>query len=151
MLGVLDHLEEGTTVPLVQDSTQASRAPRLKKQSGQIDWNNTPRQIDCQVRGLQPWPMAFTTLVTLSAAGQPHESPLRLTVLEVAPLPPDLAMPPVPPGTVVLADRKRLVVQTGQGALEIVRLRPEGKRTMSATEFLAGHKVSAGDRFEMAP
>jgi len=56
----------------------------------------------------------------------------------------------VPPGTVVLADRKRLVVQTGQGTLEILRLRPEGKRTMSATEFLAGHKVAAGDRFDAA-
>jgi methionyl-tRNA formyltransferase len=49
---------------------------------------------------------------------------------------------------VVLADRKRLVVQTGQGTLEILRLRPEGKRTMSVTEFLAGHKVAAGDRFD---
>jgi methionyl-tRNA formyltransferase len=151
MLGVLDQLEAGTIVPLVQDSTQASRAPRLKKQSGQIDWNQTSRQIDCQVRGLQPWPTAFTTLVTQSPAGHASESPLRLTVLEVAPGPPNLEVPPAPPGTVVLADRKRLIVQTGQGALEIVRLRPEGKRTMSATEFLAGHKVAAGDRFEGTP
>jgi methionyl-tRNA formyltransferase len=150
-LRVLDQLEAGTTVPLLQDSTQASRAPRLKKQSGQIDWSKTPRQIDCQVRALQPWPTAFTTLVTQSPAGHPLESPLRLTVLEVAPVPPPIPeMPPVPPGTVVLADRKRLVVQTGQGPLEIVRLRPEGKRSMSATEFLAGHQVAAGDRFDAA-
>ena len=150
ILPVLDQIEAGTAVPLLQDSSQASRAPRLKKESGRIDWNKTPRQIDCQVRALQPWPAAYTTLVTRTPAGTPRESPLRLIVLEVAPQPIPQAEPRVPPGTIVLADRKRLVVQTGQGAIEILRLRPEGKRAMSAAEFLAGHQVTIGERLDSA-
>ena len=66
ILPVLDHLEAGTAVPLVQDSAQASRAPRLKKESGRIDWSKTPAQIDCQVRAFHPWPMAYTTLPSSS-------------------------------------------------------------------------------------
>lgn len=151
VLGVLDQMEAGRAVPLLQDASQASRAPRLKKESGRIDWSKTPRQIDCQVRALQPWPTAYTTLVTQSPADQPRESPLRLIVLEVAasPAQPTLpATPDVPPGTVVFADRKRLVVQAGKGAVEIMRLRPEGKRAMSAAEFLAGRQVTIGDRLD---
>jgi methionyl-tRNA formyltransferase len=150
ILPVLDQIETRTTVPLLQDSSHASRAPRLKKESGRIDWSKTPRQIDCQVRALQPWPMAYTTLATRSPADNPRESVLRLIVLEVAPAPTLQAEPRVPPGTVVVADRKRLVIQTGQGAIEILRLRPEGKRAMSAAEFLAGNPVSSGDRLDSA-
>jgi methionyl-tRNA formyltransferase len=140
---VLDRLEAGTTVPLAQDSSQVSRAPRLKKESGRIDWNKTPDQIDWQVRAFQPWPTAYTTLSKGSS--------LRLIVLEVEPVPEsDSPASDALSGTVLLADRKRLVVQTGQGALEILRLRPEGKRAMSATEFLAGHQLASGDQFESA-
>lgn len=147
ILPVLDRMELGTAVPLSQDSSQASRAPRLKKTSGRIDWNKTASQIDWQVRALQPWPTAYATLVNQGTTNRPDS--LRLIVLEVAPL--GAATPFTPdasPGTIVMVDRKRLVVQTGGGALEIVRLQPEGKRAMSAAEFLAGHQLTAGERFE---
>jgi methionyl-tRNA formyltransferase len=150
IVAVLHQMESGTTVPLNQDSSQVSRAPRLKKESGRINWDKTPSQIDWQVRAFQPWPTAYTTLLKGSSAENPHESQ-RLIVLEVAPLPADISdTSDALPGAILLADRKRLVVQTGQGALEILRLRPEGKRAMSATEFLAGHQLAAGDRFESA-
>jgi methionyl-tRNA formyltransferase len=147
---VLDQIETGTTVPLLQDSSQASRAPRLQKEDGRIDWNKTPWQIDCQVRALQPWPMAYTTLATRSTEDNPRELSFRLIVLEVTPAPTLHADPQLLPGTVVVADRKRLVIQTGQGAIEILRLRPEGRRAMSAAEFLAGNPVTSGDRLDSA-
>ena len=54
------------------------------------------------------------------------------------------------PGAVLTSERKRLIVQAGDGKLEILRLRPEGKRAMSASEFLAGHPLSEGDHFDAA-
>jgi methionyl-tRNA formyltransferase len=166
---LLDRLEAGTAVPLVQDSTQACRAPRLKKESGRIDWSKTPAEIDRQVRAFHPWPMAYTTLpVVGKAASLPlNESHMdtrqagslppersnspRLILLEVAPPSPLPATFFVPanaaPGTILFADRKRLVVQTGQGPLEILRLQAEGKRAMSTAEFLGGRPLTVGQRF----
>jgi methionyl-tRNA formyltransferase len=144
---VLDQIEAGTPRPLVQDSSQASRAPRLKKESGRIDWNQTAAQIERHVRAMQPWPMAHTILAR-RAAPAPGGSPLRLIILAVAPaahVASDTSA--LAPGTIVLADQSRLVVQTRGGALEVLRLRPEGKRDMSAAEFLRGYRIAAGDRF----
>ena len=149
-LRVVDQIAAGATQPIIQDSSQASRAPRLKKESGRIDWNRSPRQIDCQVRALQPWPLAYSTLTTRNdKAGGPGRS-LRLIVLEVETSP---GLSPggssdALPGTVLSVDNKRLVVQTGNGPLQIERLQPEGKRAMTAAEFLAGNPVRPGDRFE---
>ena len=94
--------------------------------------------------------MAYTTLVTRSTEDNPRELPLRLIVLEVTPAPTLEPDSQVPPGTVIVADRRRLVIQTGQGAIEILRLRPDGKRAMSAAEFLAGNPVTSGDRLDSA-
>jgi methionyl-tRNA formyltransferase len=146
---VVDQLAQGTTQPIVQDAAQATRAPRLKKEDGRIDWNRWPRQIDCQVRALQPWPLAYSMLTLRpDQAGGPARS-LRLIVLEVvAAEAPPIAPVAAPPGTVLAVDNKRLVVQAGGGALELRRLQPEGKRAMTAGEFLAGNPVQPGDRFE---
>jgi len=150
-LQVVDQLASGTAQPIVQDSTQASRAPRLKKENGRIDWNRSPRQIDCQVRAFQPWPLAYSTLVMREqkeGATGPGRA-LRLIVLEVVPTgsqAPD--GPGASPGTILAVENKQLVVQAAGGALEIRRLQPEGKRAMTAGEFLAGYPVRTGDRFE---
>jgi len=145
---VVDQLARGTAQPIVQDATQASRAPRLKKESGQIDWNRTPRLIDCQVRALQPWPLAYSTLVMSGKEGEAGAGrSLRLIVLEVA----AAEVPAVGtgrPGSILIADKQRFVVQAAGGAVEIRRLQPEGKRAMTAAEFLAGNPVRPGDHFE---
>ena len=94
--------------------------------------------------------MAYTTLATQSPQENPRGLPLRLIVLEVTRAPTPEAESQAPPGTVIVADRKRLIIQTGQGAIEILRLRPEGKRAMSAAEFLAGNPVTSGDRLDSA-
>jgi methionyl-tRNA formyltransferase len=150
-LQVVDQLANGTAQPIVQDSTQASRAPRLKKENGRIDWNRSPRQIDCQVRAFQPWPLAYSTLVMREQRdeGTGPGRTLRLIVLEVAPTGSQSPSGPVAaPGTVLTVENKQLVVQAAGGALEIRRLQPEGKRAMAAGEFLAGYPVRTGDRFE---
>jgi methionyl-tRNA formyltransferase len=144
---VLDRLETGETIPLTQDASQVSRAPRLRKEDGRIDWSQSAAQIDCRVRAFQPWPLAYSTLLSAKGPGMPVEA-LRLILLDVDPSPSaSLAGTDLAPGAVLAVDRKRLLVQTGLGILEILRLRPDGRRAMSAAEFLAGHPLSGGDRF----
>jgi methionyl-tRNA formyltransferase len=150
-LQVVDQLANGKAQPIVQDAMQASRAPRLKKENGRIDWNRSPRQIDCLVRAFQPWPMAYSTLVMREQKeGETGSSrALRLIVLEVAPVGSQSPSESnAVPGTVLAAENKQLVVQAAGGAIEIRRLQPEGKRAMTAGEFLAGYPARAGDRFE---
>jgi methionyl-tRNA formyltransferase len=152
-LQVVDQLASGTAQPIVQDSTQASRAPRLKKEDGRIDWNHSPHQIDYQVRAFQPWPLAYSTLTIRNEKADGGQSgsvrSVRLIILEVAPAEGRSSSGSrAAPGTVVSVDNKQLVAQAGGGAVEIVRLQPEGKRAMTAGEFLAGYPVRTGDRFE---
>lgn len=134
---VIDEIEAGSVTRQFQDPAQVTKAPRLKKADGAIDWTKPAAQVGWHVHGTQPWPTPFTFL---QQEGHP---PLRLIITDV-----DLAelTADAPPGTVLLADGKRLVVQTGQGSLEVHRLRPEGKREMTAAEFLHGHAVRPGDR-----
>ena len=91
---------------------------------------------------MQPWPKAYTFL------NQPGIRSQRLIVLEVAP---SEISADVEPGTVVFVDRQCLVVQAGELSVEIVRLQPEGKRAMSAAEFLQGHSIEIGGRMTSRP
>ena len=139
----IDGLATGTLQGRKQDRSQSSRAPKLKKEHGLIDWTRSAAQISNQVRALQPWPMAYTY------RHQASGNPLERIVIERA-SPHDLmhhAERPTEPGSIVAADGFRLLVQAGDRPVCIERLRPAGKRSMSAEEFLRGHRVQPGDRF----
>jgi methionyl-tRNA formyltransferase len=137
---VLARLEAGTLTGEEQDPALVSKAPKLRKTMGQIDWSQTTRQIDCQVRALQPWPVAFTHIP------RPGKPSVRILVLEVQPVAPATAAssPAATPGTVLDLGKHRLVIQTADGPLEITRLQPEGKRPMPTADFLRGTPVAAG-------
>ncbi len=116
-----------------------TRAPKLKKQMGAIDWTKSAALVDCQIRAMQPWPNPFTYLHS------PGRPPQRLLILAVRPA--GEIAPPTPPGSLVIPDRERLLVQTGAGALEVLQIQPEGKRPMSAAAFLRGRKLGGDDCF----
>jgi len=139
---VIDQIDAGTTKPIPQDAEQVTRAPRLKKSAGAIDWSRSAEEIGWHVRAMQPWPNSFTFL------SPPGGKPIRLIVLDVEPA--DVSVD-APPGAIILADSRRLVVQTGSGALELIRLRPEGKRAMTTAEFLCGHPAPLGERMSPSP
>lgn len=140
---VLDQLEGGTARPIIQDPEQATRAPRLKKTHGMIDWSQSAVEIERHVRAMQPWPKGFTWLK------QRDEPPLRLILLDAEPATePDRDHEP---GAVLRVDANRLTVATGDGLLEIHRLQPDGKRAMTVDEFLRGHRVEPGDRMTSQP
>ena len=142
VLGVVEQLEAGTAQPVVQDKSLASKAPRLKKEQGVIDWNRTSQEIKNQVRGLRPWPRAFTFW------HKPESEPLRVNIDRVAviPSPSTIGSGCAAPGSVLEASNQ-LLLATGDGILAVDELQPAGKRSMSATDFLRGYRVTVGDRF----
>jgi methionyl-tRNA formyltransferase len=121
-----------------QDATQVSRAPRLKKADGRVDWSRSAEQIRNQVRGLKPWPGTFTSLSRASG------EPLRLLLEDVSVV--ETEGRQEPPGTILACDSRRLIVAAGQGGLSLDRVQPAGKRVMDIAEFLRGHRLQVGDR-----
>lgn len=141
VLQVIDALEKGTAKPIVQDAGQASKAPRLKKEQGAIDWSRPAEEIKNQVRALRPWPRAFTFW------HGDESDPVRLNIDRVAVFPP-------PPGDattdapgVIVDALDRLLIGTGSGVLEVLQLQVAGKRSLPADEFLRGYRVRPGNRF----
>jgi methionyl-tRNA formyltransferase len=122
--------------PRPQPSEGASLAPKIKKQDGQIDWTRPARMIWNRVRGLMPWPGAFTWL---PAQGQRQF--LKIWEAEMVDDP-----RPSQPGTILNADKNGVVVACGTGALRLLALQREGGRRLSAAEFLAGHPLRLRDR-----
>ena len=140
-LQFLDDLEHDKLAGTAQDKSLVTKAPKLKKEFGSIDWSQTVREIDCQVRGMQPWPMPYSYL---KIEGRPT---LRALVLEVDPqVIPDHSEHI--PGTVVFNDGKSLRVKCADGSCQIERIQPVGKRPMAIAEFLRGYPAVVGSRFE---
>lgn len=140
VLQTIDALERGDAQPLPQDSTAATKAPRLDKTDGAIDWNRSAQEIKNQVRAMEPWPKTYT-FWRRPGSGEPMR--LILGRVQVEPFESD-----APPGTVLEAGGDRLLVATGSGALAIESLQPAGKRLLSVDEFLRGYGVLPGERFE---
>ena len=140
---------ERPTVGIPQDASKATRAPRLKKADGVVDWSLPAVRIERMRRALEPWPRITAFL---HREGQP---PMRLVVedLTLVPEPPPggpVSGPASAPGEILAADAGGIVVACGGGsALAIRRLVPEGRRSMSAAEFLRGHPILPGMRFTL--
>jgi len=135
----MDALEGGRLEALHQDATLASKAPRLKKTDGLIDWTRPAVAIKNQVRAVQPWPKAYTFW------HRPGGPPLRLIVGPISVL--DVPGCDALPGTALEAAEDRLVVAVGQGAVALSTLQPAGKRELSVAEFLRGNHVQPGHKF----
>jgi methionyl-tRNA formyltransferase len=123
-----------------QDDSQASRAPRLKKADGLIVWQRRNDEIHNQVRALFPWPIAYTFWPRADAK-------LRIQVLRTQRAGETADESETLPGTIEHIGRDELVVRTGRGRLVVHRVKPEGRREMSAAAFARGYAVRVGDRF----
>jgi len=133
-------LERGDAPRVPQEEALATLAPKLSRESGLIDWRATPREIDRRVRAMNPWPAAWTWL---PEGGAP---PRRLKIFSVIAhrrLPPHSR----PPGEVLRADERGVLVAAGEGGAVLLRdLQMEGKRRMPAGEWLRGYPVPPGTR-----
>lgn len=142
-LEVLDGMEQGTLEPRVQGEAPGTRAPKIPKSMGRIDWTMSSQQLDCHVRAMQPWPMAETHLV------DEGRDPVRLLVLEVrdADEDSDRFASSCDCGAIQVVDGDRLFAKTGTGAVEVLRVQPAGKRPMDVASFLRGRSVTSASRF----
>jgi len=133
----IDAIERGDAAPIAQDPAQVSKAPRLKKTDGLLDWSRSAQALHDHVRAMEPWPRAHT--FWLRAEGEP----LRLGVgpIEVVGSRQDGAAP----GRVLEAADDSLVVVAGEGACRITAVQPAGKRMLTAAEFLRGYGLALGD------
>lgn len=124
-----------------QDATQATKAPRLTKADGIVNWSLPASRIERMRRALEPWPR---TAAFLHRADGP---PLRIVFEELAVLREHVDGQEAP-GTILSADENGITVACGAGtAIVIRRLVPEGRRSMSTAEFLRGHPILPGMRF----
>jgi methionyl-tRNA formyltransferase len=133
LMDTVDRMAAGGVPEAAQNDADATFAPRLTKEEGAIDWSRSARDIHNLIRGLHPWPHAFTFF-----------SGNRLILLRSRPV---TRSSDADPGAVVVADGDDLQVATGDGVLQILELQPEGRRRMSPREWLAGHRVGVGHRF----
>jgi methionyl-tRNA formyltransferase len=142
-LQVIDQIAAGTAHRVKQDKSQATKAPKLTKEHGQIDWSRPAAAVCNQIRAMQPWPTAYTF------RHRPGQEPARLLIYKAA-VSEGKGGGETTPGTVILqpGEASRLIVAAGQGTeVEILELQPAGKRRMSATEYLRGRPLQPGDRF----
>lgn len=131
LVETIHRMKEGTLVPQPQDHAQATMAPLLKKENGVIDWTRRAADLANQVRGMSPWPGAVTQ------AGEE-----QWKIWKAVPAVESTAGQP--PGTVLHAGPRGLLVATGEGALAITELQPPNRRRMSAADYLAGHPIKPG-------
>jgi len=137
---VVDQITAGTAQGVKQDAAQVTKAPKMKKEHGAIDWTRTAAQVCDHVRAMQPWPTPYTFW---HRAGS---EPLRLIVLKATPR--AGTEESAAPGTILVqSDLSRLSVAAGAGVVDVVELQPAGKKRMSAAEFLRGHPIKEGDHF----
>jgi len=139
LLEALEAVEAGRADATPQQASQASLAPKLTKAQGRINWVLPAAMIERLVRAAVPWPGAVTEW---------QGRALKIWQVSVgeAPAPRGAA-----PGTIVRVEADALTVAAGEGTVTVSEVQPEGRRRMSATAFLAGHPVGAGERFGAGP
>ena len=133
LVGTLDRLALGDVPEIPQLEGQATYARKLTKEDGLVDWSAPAEGIHNLIRGLHPWPHAYTFLDSrrfILRRSRWTDSPAGAGA-----------------GTIVEAAGGRLAVATGSGLIEITELQAEGKRPMTVREFLPGHPLPPGSRF----
>jgi methionyl-tRNA formyltransferase len=133
LLDTLPQLLDGKLTPQKQDDSKATFASNIKREQEKIDWTKSGEEIYNQIRGLNPWPVAFTTY---------ENQHLKLWWSEKMPSKNDSS-----PGTIIGIDQDGFVVATGnKTAIKITELQPSGKKKMSGDDFLRGTTISVGKK-----
>lgn len=131
--------EAGELHPEKQNEEEATHASMLTKEMGDIDWSKDAESIERLIRGLNPWPSAFSSL---------DGKGIKIWKAQV--LPENDSASNAEPGEVVAVSKNAFDVRTGKGLLRILELQPSGKKRMSSDAFLRGYPVKEGDRFTKA-
>jgi len=143
LLEALAGVVDGRLQARPQDDSLATLAPPLQKETGRIDWARGSREVADLVRGVEPWPGAYTY----------GAKNLRLRVFPFLVAVPGASAPALgeAPGTVLSVDADGAVVRTGDGAVRIGEIQPAGSRRMTAREAAAGRRLQVGDVLGSGP
>lgn len=133
----LEALQNKTVTPIPQGETTTAYAKMLDKQLGNIDWTKRAVEIERLIRGLTPWPSAYTDwngkVMKIWDAEVDFEKVETVEIVEAR------------PGTIVKVEKDAFYVQTGDGLLKVLELQIPGKKRMDAGAFLRGYQVKAGE------
>lgn len=135
LVGLLTDLAAGHITEIPQNDAEATYAPRLTKEEGLLDFTRPALEIHNRIRGLRPWPTAYTflrgvRLVLHHARLSGHDAGAA------------------EPGTCVMADGTGITIACGDGrAVDVLQIQPEGRRVMAARDFLSGYGRLTGQRF----
>jgi len=135
VIETLSKLERGDITPIAQDSARASYAPMLTKEHGRIDWSQTAAEIHNRIRGLAPWPGAYTMFrgQLCRVWGKPSDA--------------DGSAAKYPSGMLIVSDAGVEVICGGRTRLRLEAIQFEGRKQVSAREFANGARLSGGERF----
>jgi methionyl-tRNA formyltransferase len=128
LVRTLESLEKGRLQPRPQNDTRATYAPLLRKSDGRIDWRTSAKAIEAFVRGMTPWPGAFT-----------HHEGRRLKIFAARPEPESSC---APPGTVVEISEAAIRVATGEGTLAMLELQAASGKRQPVASFVRGYRLS---------
>lgn len=130
----LDKLEKKEITPIPQGETTTAYAKMLDKQVGNIDWTKSAVEIERLIRGLTPWPSAYTNW---------NGKVMKIWDAQALDGASDVL-----PGTIAQVDKEAFYVQTGKGFLKVCELQIPGKKRMDAAAFMRGYQVKAGEVLE---
>ena len=128
LIEALDKLRAGDLPPQKQDDSLATLAPPLSKEDAVLDWHHSAFKLSCQIRGLDPWPLAHTTL---------SGKRLRLFQPEVIEQETTVA-----PGTILKADKDGLLIACSQNSLLIKKIQLDGRKRMPVASFIQGRPIN---------
>lgn len=141
LIETIEKIEDGTIERIPQDEEKASYAPMLTKEIGIINWSNSARDIDCLVRGVTPWPGAFTSFNDLRVRV------VKAECCDVNDIIYNANINKAAFGEVLYIDNNGIYVKTGTGVLKITRVKPDSSKEMDAKSFVNGRAVKVGDCF----
>lgn len=131
LIDAVETMARGESREVEQDHARATHAAKIARDEGAVDWSLPAPEIHNRVRGLQPWPLVSVRIG--GARFKVHRTALTSETTGAA------------PGTIVSASAEGIAVATGGGAiLRILQIQPEGRRAMTAREFLSGHPIEPG-------
>lgn len=134
LIDTLDKIEKGMITPIKQDDSLATHVKMIKKEDALIDWSKSATTIFNLVRGMNPWPVAFTKIAD------------KMLKIYTSTVDNNSVYLDKKDGEVVCADLKNgLIIKCGEGLLKVEELQLEGSKRMSAHDFLLGRKISVGD------
>lgn len=137
-IAMLEKWDGQSPIGEIQDQKLATKAPRLKRSDGKIDFKRGAADIVNQIRAFQPWPGTFTSWTPEG------KSEVRLIIHHADAIETDpLEKQSHAPGEVIVSDKQNLIVQTGAGQLSLLKVQPAGKKPMAVADYLRGNPPAA--------